>query len=667
MLLDFFQLREQPFSVSPHPSYLYSSRGRSEALESLVHAAASSCGVFALVGPAGVGKTTVLNEFLGNLPCSARAILLPHTNFSSSELGEYLAREMETAWSGKVEPSIQHGGNYILVVDNAEQLDASILETICGLADADSGQSVILTGQLKLLDKLRQNPSPLSFTTRFLDPLSGAETAAYVLHRLRIAGHPGIDLFERDALAVVAERSQGILRNINQICFRALLEGYASGCRTLSAETVEKAAQKVELGEALQPSAKPQGAGLDASLPHKLTLQRRIAPRKKVSSPVFLSQPMLRRAAVAALAASTLALPYLAAKRISDSKRPDVSARMIDSQMSSQTAAKVTSDSPAFTTSQPLQLASKPQSSPGHVAAVSLPESLMATNHGSNREAVSPSAASDTLEPAAVRNGTRLSLARELGLKINRIAIDAGHGGYDTGTIGPSGLMEKDLCLDVALRLGHMIKENIPGAEVIYTRTDDRHVPLEERTAIANDAQADLLISIHANSSDVRQIRGIETYYVSLAASPEAREIATRENAVGDSSLHNLPDLIKKITRNENLAESRQLASDIQNALSQRLQLVSRQETNRGVKRAPFIVLTGANMPAVLSEISFLSNPLDEKLLTENEQRQHVTEGLYRGIVAYLGTMPSHSALEQTSGRTASPGLLASKQSGGLR
>ncbi len=237
--------------------------------------------------------------------------------------------------------------------------------------------------------------------------------------------------------------------------------------------------------------------------------------------------------------------------------------------------------------------------------------------------------------------GSQLSLSRELGLKINRIVIDPGHGGYDTGTMGPRGLLEKNLCLDVALRLGQMIEENIPGAQVVYTRKDDRHVPLEERTAMANDANADLLISIHANSSASREIRGVETYYMSMASSREARELAARENEFGQASLHDLPDLLKKIASSDKIAESKQLAGEIQNALSQRLQLVSRQETNRGVKRAPFIVLTGANMPAVLSEISFVSNANDENLLLEGAQRQRVAEGLYRGIAAYLDSLHS--------------------------
>jgi N-acetylmuramoyl-L-alanine amidase len=124
-------------------------------------------------------------------------------------------------------------------------------------------------------------------------------------------------------------------------------------------------------------------------------------------------------------------------------------------------------------------------------------------------------------------------------------------------------------------------------------------------------------------------------------ASPESMKLATRENALALSSLHDLPELIQKITRNQKISESRQLAEDMQNALSQRLQLVSRRETNRGVKQAPFVVLTGANMPAILSEISFLSNASDESLLLESSQRQRVAEGLFRGIAGYLDSLNS--------------------------
>ena len=243
---------------------------------------------------------------------------------------------------------------------------------------------------------------------------------------------------------------------------------------------------------------------------------------------------------------------------------------------------------------------------------------------------------------APTRDGQR-SLSRALGLKIGRIVIDPGHGGHDTGTIGPHGLMEKDLCLDVALRLGKEIEEKLPGAEVVYTRKDDTFIPLEQRTAIANAAKADLFVSIHANSSHDSSARGIETYYLNFATSEESMEVASRENAQAQESMHDLQDIIKKIARNEKIEESKELANDVQDSLSHRMQLVSSGEKNRGVKKAPFVVLIGADMPSILSEISFISNPGDEKLLRKTDQRQHVADGLYRGIASYLESMNSLS------------------------
>jgi len=233
------------------------------------------------------------------------------------------------------------------------------------------------------------------------------------------------------------------------------------------------------------------------------------------------------------------------------------------------------------------------------------------------------------------------SLTRALGLKIGRIVIDPGHGGHDTGTIGPTGLMEKDLCLDIALRLGKIIQQRLPGAEVLYTRQDDSFVPLENRTAIANQARADLFLSIHANSSRDHKARGVETYYLNFAGSEEAMEVASRENALSQSSIHELQDLIKKIARNEKVEESRELATDIQDALAKRLQRVNRNVRNRGVRKAPFVVLIGANMPSVLSEIAFISNPAEEQTLKKPEQRQRVAEGLYHGVESYLQSINS--------------------------
>jgi N-acetylmuramoyl-L-alanine amidase len=242
--------------------------------------------------------------------------------------------------------------------------------------------------------------------------------------------------------------------------------------------------------------------------------------------------------------------------------------------------------------------------------------------------------------PQPTRDG-QSTLTRALGLKIGRIVIDAGHGGHDTGTIGPTGLMEKDLCLDVALRLGKIIEQRLPGADVVYTRSDDTFVPLEERTNIANQAKADLFISIHANSSRDHAARGIETYYLNLRGSAEAMEVAARENATAQGGVHDLQDLVMKIARTEKIDESKELAEDIQDSLAKRIQKTSKPVKNRGVRKAPFVVLIGAAMPSILTEISFLSNPADEQMLKKPEQRQKVAEGLYQGVASYLESMNS--------------------------
>lgn len=242
--------------------------------------------------------------------------------------------------------------------------------------------------------------------------------------------------------------------------------------------------------------------------------------------------------------------------------------------------------------------------------------------------------------PKPTRDGRR-SLARVLDLKVRRIVIDPGHGGRDTGTIGPHGLEEKDVCLDIALRLGRLIQQRLPGVKVIYTRKTDVFIPLEKRTEIANRAHADLFISIHANSSPDPHARGVETYYLNFATSPEAMAVAARENATSQEAEHDLPELLKKIAQNDKIRESRELAQDIQQSLSHRLELVSRSEKNRGVKKAPFVVLIGANMPSVLVETSFLSNLKDEHLLREPRQRERIALGIYRGIATYLKSLNS--------------------------
>jgi len=237
-------------------------------------------------------------------------------------------------------------------------------------------------------------------------------------------------------------------------------------------------------------------------------------------------------------------------------------------------------------------------------------------------------------EARPTSSGNR-SLIRALGLKIGKIVIDAGHGGHDTGTIGPNGLEEKDLVLEVSRRLGKLLETRL-GAEVIYTRKDDTFIPLETRTAIANKARADLFISVHANSSHDPDARGVETYYLNFTSSPEALELAARENAVSEKSIYELQDLVKKIALKEKIEESREFAGDVQQSLHTGLAAKSPAIRDRGVKKAPFIVLIGANMPSILAEISFVSNPTDEHRLATSEYRERIAESLYRGIAKYV-------------------------------
>ena len=261
--------------------------------------------------------------------------------------------------------------------------------------------------------------------------------------------------------------------------------------------------------------------------------------------------------------------------------------------------------------------------------------------------------------PPATHDG-QATLTRTLGLKIGRIVIDAGHGGHDTGTIGPTGLMEKDLCLDVALRLGKIIEQKLPGADVVYTRADDTFIPLEERTNIANQAKADLFISIHANSSQDHAARGIETYYLNLRGTPEAMEVAARENATSAEGIHDLQDVVRQIARTEKIDESKEFAEDVQNSLSTKLQKSAKTVKNRGVRKAPFVVLIGADMPSILTEISFLSNPADEQLLKKPEQRQHVAEGIFSGVSSYLESL--NSVAFNQSGKPARPRAAAAME-----
>ena len=297
---------------------------------------------------------------------------------------------------------------------------------------------------------------------------------------------------------------------------------------------------------------------------------------------------------------------------------------------------------------------SRPTSGPTYQAVAPQQSSRTKKKRVVSKAAADQTPAATTHVASPTSNGDR-SLIRALGLKIGKIVVDAGHGGHDTGTIGPNGLLEKDLVLDVALKLGKLLEKRL-GAEVVYTRDDDTFIPLETRTAVANKEQADLFISIHANSSSDASARGVETYYLNFTSSRDALEVAARENAVSEKSIHELQDLVKKIALKEKIEESREFAADVQKSLYSGLNAKNPGIRNRGVKKAPFIVLIGANMPSILAEISFVSNPGDEKKLKTNEYRQRIADSLYKGVAGYINGLSGikvASKVERRSGTAA--------------
>jgi N-acetylmuramoyl-L-alanine amidase len=233
--------------------------------------------------------------------------------------------------------------------------------------------------------------------------------------------------------------------------------------------------------------------------------------------------------------------------------------------------------------------------------------------------------------------------------RFDRVVIDAGHGGDDHGAEGPAGLREKDLVLDLAQRLARKLRAQ--GLGVHFTRSADAFVALDERTAIANRSAGDLFVSIHANASRAASARGIETYFASPEASDEAaEELARAENAAfgpaaakltqGDPLLSILGDLLAQ----QQLADSQEFAR-----LAQREIARGTAARSRGVKQAPFVVLMGVRMPAVLVEVGFLTNPLEEKTLRRHAERERIAGGLARAIAAFRARQDERSGVAHAS------------------
>jgi len=237
-------------------------------------------------------------------------------------------------------------------------------------------------------------------------------------------------------------------------------------------------------------------------------------------------------------------------------------------------------------------------------------------------------------------NGKQITLSQQMGLKITTIAIDAGHGGKDPGALGKGGLKEKEVTLDIARRLADLVKERL-GRKVILTRDKDEYIPLEDRPFIAKTKNADLFVSIHVNANRKRKARGIETYIQGLRASDtEAMATAARENAMSTRRLSELKDELQKILKDlatsDKSDESLHLAHAVHGSLVSTVKQTQKKVVDLKVKRAFFYVLVNTQMPSILAEVGFISNPDEEKLLRKGSYRQSLAEALFQGIRSYV-------------------------------
>jgi N-acetylmuramoyl-L-alanine amidase len=228
------------------------------------------------------------------------------------------------------------------------------------------------------------------------------------------------------------------------------------------------------------------------------------------------------------------------------------------------------------------------------------------------------------------------SLARQLGLGVRRVVIDAGHGAHDPGAIGVGGLQEKDVTLDLALRVRDILRT--AGYETVLTRDRDVYLPLEERTAVANTARGDLFLSLHCNSSDTGKLSGVETYYLNLASNVRSMQTAARENSMAVANMSDLQQIVREI-QNSKMDESSQFAARVQRTLHDTLHRAYPDVKNLGVKQAPFYVLIGAQMPSILAEVSFINHRTEGRRLADPKYRQLIAQALADGVKRYVRTI----------------------------
>jgi len=227
-----------------------------------------------------------------------------------------------------------------------------------------------------------------------------------------------------------------------------------------------------------------------------------------------------------------------------------------------------------------------------------------------------------------------------------RIVVDAGHGGWDLGTVGRRGLLEKDLVLEISQRLGKLLESRL-GMEIIYTRPDDNYITLDERASIANQAQADLFVSVHANYSDLPSARGVETYYTNFFSAPGSKDVDT--HASTSTAKPAVSATLSPAGLHERIEQSRRLAASVQRSLYGTLSAQNPGLRDRGIKEAGFVVLTESAMPGILAEVSFVSSPTDEQKLRSDGYREQIAEALYRGIARYAAN--SHGVKIASAGK----------------
>jgi len=222
--------------------------------------------------------------------------------------------------------------------------------------------------------------------------------------------------------------------------------------------------------------------------------------------------------------------------------------------------------------------------------------------------------------------------------KIRRIVVDPGHGGHDSGALGPNGIREKDVVLAIGLKLRDLLRDEL-GLDVVMTRSTDVFIPLEERTAIANKVNADLFVSVHANAALNRGASGIETYYLNLAKTEKAAQLAAKENGTTLEKVSVLQAILFDLMANYKLNDSAHLADEVQKALHGRIKSHHPDVRNLGVKQGPFYVLVGATMPSILVETAFVSNPQEEARLTDPAYQDQTAEGIMEGIRGYITSL----------------------------